>query len=101
MGRKSRKRPYHEEHRPLDVSRALGGMRFEETHDGLTYKVQSIRSGAKDYRCPGCQQIIPAGTGHVVAWTEDGWMGAAAGQEARRHWHRSCWDHRDRRGYHL
>ncbi len=44
----------------------------------------------KDYVCPGCQQTVAAGTGHVVVVPR----GAA---DLRRHWHRSCWDQRHRR----
>ncbi|WP_254127030.1 hypothetical protein [Aquihabitans sp. G128] len=46
----------------------------------------------KAYRCPGCQQEIPAGTGHVVAVPV-----AAADADLRRHWHHGCWEHRARR----
>lgn len=45
---------------------------------------------AKAYRCPGCEQEIPAGTGHVVAVP-------FGDPEARRHWHHGCWEHRHRR----
>ncbi|KQB86368.1 hypothetical protein [Corynebacterium lowii] len=38
----------------------------------------------KEYRCPGCHQVIPVRTAHVVAWRED------EGAQERRHWHRSC-----------
>jgi hypothetical protein len=44
----------------------------------------------KSYVCPGCQQSVPAGTGHVVA--------VPRGDPAsRRHWHRPCWEQRERR----
>jgi hypothetical protein len=44
----------------------------------------------KAYRCPGCDQEIGIGQPHVVAWPE--------GQpDDRRHWHRVCWEARDRR----
>ena len=44
------------------------------------------------YRCPGCDQLLAAGVGHVVAWPADD-------PEAtdRRHWHTTCWQARDRR----
>jgi hypothetical protein len=42
---------------------------------------------AKDYRCPGCHNVIPAGTGHYV-------VVPALAPELRRHWHRACWDRR-------
>lgn len=45
----------------------------------------------KRYRCPGCDQEIPPGVGHVVAWPQSG------GVDDRRHWHGSCWNARDRR----
>jgi hypothetical protein len=44
----------------------------------------------KTYLCPGCQQEIPPGLGHLVIVPRD--------QPAdRRHWHRACWQHRGRR----
>lgn len=48
-------------------------------------------STGKTYRCPGCDQEIPPGVGHVVAWPEH------HGVDDRRHWHRACWNARDRR----
>jgi hypothetical protein len=44
----------------------------------------------KTYLCPGCEQLIPARTGHLVVVP----IGAP---EDRRHWHRSCWQLRHRR----
>jgi hypothetical protein len=44
----------------------------------------------KRYRCPGCQQDIPVGTGHVVAVP-------VLDPDDRRHWHHGCWEHRARR----
>ena len=44
----------------------------------------------KTYLCPGCNQDIPSGTGHMVAVPKDA-------PELRRHWHRGCWNHRRRR----
>ena len=41
----------------------------------------------KTYRCPGCDQEIPRGTGHVVVVPR-------GAPEDRRHWHRPCWEHR-------
>ncbi|MFD0537435.1 hypothetical protein ACFQY7_30485 [Actinomadura luteofluorescens] len=46
---------------------------------------------AKPYRCPGCDQEIAPGVGHVVAWR------AGDGGDDRRHWHRPCWQARNRR----
>jgi hypothetical protein len=38
----------------------------------------------KAYVCPGCEQTIEAGTGHVVVVPE-------YAPDLRRHWHRGCW----------
>lgn len=45
----------------------------------------------KRYRCPGCDQEIPTGVPHVVAWQRLGDV------DDRRHWHKACWNARDRR----
>jgi hypothetical protein len=81
--------------------------------------VRSISGTAatKAYRCPGCDQEIPAGTPHVVAWpagdgaersstlaadepegtgshaAERSWD-AGGGSPERRHWHTRCWQRR-------
>lgn len=44
----------------------------------------------KHYICPGCNQDIPPGMGHVVAVPRDA-------PDLRRHWHRGCWENRTRR----
>lgn len=44
----------------------------------------------KRYICPGCNQDIPPGVGHVVAVPRDA-------PDLRRHWHRGCWTNRQRR----
>jgi len=49
-------------------------------------------ASAKSYRCPGCDQEIPAGTPHLVAWPS-----LSSGPSERRHWHRPCWDRRMQR----
>lgn len=38
----------------------------------------------KMYRCPGCNQEIPPGTGHEV-------VVPVHAPEDRRHWHTPCW----------
>ncbi|GLY77257.1 ATP/GTP-binding protein [Actinoallomurus iriomotensis] len=68
---------------------AFGGpQRIEEGPDG-DWIVRPAAGAAKTYRCPGCDQEIPPGVGHVVAWPAEG-----GGPEDRRHWHRPCWEHR-------
>lgn len=44
----------------------------------------------KVYVCPGCNQEIGVGVGHVVVVPVDA-------PDLRRHWHRPCWEHRERR----
>ncbi|PKZ89604.1 ATP/GTP-binding protein [Trueperella bernardiae] len=70
---------------------------YETADNGMEFKVHTIRAGTKEYVCPGCNGIIMVGESHVVAWTEDSWFGPQAGQEARRHWHTSCWRAKGRR----
>jgi hypothetical protein len=69
--------------------------RRESGPDG-EWVVRSVpgSSSTKDYRCPGCDQLVRAGTGHLVTWpaAEHGSV------EDRRHWHVACWGARLRRG---
>ncbi|HEC10705.1 MAG TPA: hypothetical protein ENI86_14245 [Acidimicrobiales bacterium] len=44
----------------------------------------------KTYICPGCNQDIPPGTGHLVVVPEEA-------PDLRRHWHYGCWAARHRR----
>ncbi len=44
----------------------------------------------KSYLCPGCNQDVAQGLGHLVVVPE-------LAPEARRHWHHACWKHRERR----
>ncbi|GAA4721474.1 hypothetical protein GCM10023216_08330 [Isoptericola chiayiensis] len=93
--RPSRKRPWNAQHQPLDLDRALGGVRHVSGGDG-EWTVRRVKGGDKAYTCPACHQTIPPGTAHVVAWQRDVVGGEQAGLEARRHWHRSCFDRRER-----
>ncbi|MGY4645579.1 hypothetical protein [Cellulomonas sp. URHB0016] len=93
--RRSTKRPYGTAHAELDVDRATGGRAVQTAPDG-EWVVQQVRGSEREYRCPGCDQLVAPGTPHVVAWRVDGLFGAAV--DDRRHWHSSCWQARDRRG---
>lgn len=64
---------------------------IEEHQEGM-YTVRKITgsSSNKPYRCPGCDQLIPTATPHIVAWMDDD-------IDSRRHWHTSCWTRKDRR----
>lgn len=95
-GRRSGRRPYGAPAVPVDVERALGGVRRERSADG-EWTVRTVRGSAKGYTCPGCRQEVPPGVEHVVAWESDGLLGAEAALADRRHWHSGCWAARSRR----
>lgn len=77
---------------PRDGSTFVGTQEMEgpSWSNGETYKVRQIGSAAasKFYICPGCNQNIPPGVAHVVAWP------AHRGGDDRRHWHKHCWQRR-------
>jgi hypothetical protein len=60
--------------------------------DDGTVEVRRVQpyQAVKTYWCPGCNQDIAPGLGHLVVVPVD----AAAD---RRHWHLACWQHRHRR----
>jgi hypothetical protein len=96
--RRSRRRPYGAGHPELDLDGALRGMpRSEGRADGSTWTVRRVAGGDKSYRCPGCDQLIPPGTAHVVVVENDPLLGVEAAIADRRHWHSGCWQARDRR----
>lgn len=66
--------------------------RVENAPDGI-WRVRDVPPylAVKLYRCPGCNQEVAPGVGHLVAWPE---TGRASDTQWRRHWHRSCWRHR-------
>jgi hypothetical protein len=64
--------------------------------DPLTGRTAEIRSiqpmdAVKEYVCPGCNQEIRPGTGHVV-------IVPLSAPDLRRHWHRPCLDRAARHG---
>lgn len=69
------------------------GLERTEVWRGEDWVVRQVGGGAavKHYRCPGCDQEIPPGLPHVVTWPQYGDV------DDRRHWHRACWNARDRR----
>ncbi|TDC72484.1 ATP/GTP-binding protein [Streptomyces hainanensis] len=74
-------------------SQRVYGTESIDTWQGEEWVVRRIAgaAAAKHYRCPGCDQEIPPGVPHVVAWPQ---LGAV---DDRRHWHAPCWTARDRR----
>lgn len=89
--RRSRKRPYADPHVPLDLDRLRSMPRTEDGPGGRSFTVRHVAAAAKEYRCPGCNEVIPEGTGHVVAWSNENLFGDVAALAERRHWHTGCW----------
>ena len=89
----SPRRNYPKGRKPKSEDRdmATSGESIEEHAEGI-YRVRRITgsSSTKPYRCPGCDQMIPMATPHVVAWIEED-------VESRRHWHTACWTKRSHR----
>jgi len=75
----------------------MGALQSQRTLSGRGERwVERTIPGAaalKDYRCPGCDQVIFRGKPHVVAWPD----GVPGGSELRRHWHTHCWRRECRR----
>lgn len=85
-----RNRP-HKPERAQERETGFGGSTEEwQGEDWVVRPIAGSASG-KAYRCPGCDQEIVPGVAHVVAWREHD------GVDDRRHWHRACWNAKDRR----
>jgi hypothetical protein len=71
----------------------IGPEHHESWPDG-DWVVRMVPGAAavKSYRCPGCDQEIPPGVAHLVAWPS-----LIPGPSERRHWHRPCWQRRMQR----
>lgn len=82
MGRKNRR----DRQEPAPVR--VGSNQWTESGPRGEWTVRLLRGNEKSYVCPGCNQSIPAWTGHIVAWREDSLVAA----DGRRHWHKPCWD---------
>lgn len=84
-------RPQRPQHVPL---RSAAYTRAESGADG-EWLVRSVPGSSSDkiYRCPGCDQLIPGRTPHVVAWP----AAEFGSVEDRRHWHAACWSARGHR----
>jgi hypothetical protein len=48
-------------------------------------------SSTKEYRCPGCSQLIRRGLAHLVVWPVEKALLSDAAIDERRHWHTACW----------
>jgi hypothetical protein len=79
---------------PLDPVRMRRGVERVQAQPDGEWLVRNVPGSDKTYRCPGCDQEIPAGVGHLVVWPAD----ERGDLTDRRHWHTGCWRARDRRG---
>lgn len=61
-----------------------------DLYDGVDVQKVQPYQARKTYRCPGCNQEIAAGLGHIVVVPR-------LAPEDRRHWHHACWANRHRR----
>jgi len=89
----SPRRNYPKGKRPQSDEREIptSNQSFEEHDDGLYIVRKLTGSGAtKPYRCPGCDQMIPMATPHIVAWLD-------GDEDGRRHWHSTCWTKKNKR----
>jgi hypothetical protein len=90
----SPRKNYPKNRRPKSEEREINPSNetIEEHPDGI-YRVRKLTGSAsnKPYRCPGCDQVIPMATPHIVAWLE-------YDEDGRRHWHTACWAKKNNRG---
>lgn len=94
MPRRNRRIKTEPRYLPADGSSFFGSQTVEGpswTHCE-PYIMRHIGSAAakKFYICPGCNQNIPPGVAHIVAWPRD----TGGRGDDRRHWHRHCWERR-------
>lgn len=84
--RKRATRPWQDPQALRDLGDLLApaGARDELALDGYEVKRVDAAKAAKDYVCPECGNVVPAGESHVVVWPE-------GDSDLRRHWHRHCW----------
>lgn len=87
--RKRATRPWQDPQALRDLGDLLAPAGGDDDDDDLQldgYEVKRIDASraAKDYVCPECGNLVPAGEGHVVVWPE-------GDSDLRRHWHRHCW----------
>lgn len=71
---------------------AEAGIGRQVDANGMTVDVERVQpyQATKIYWCPGCNQDIPKGMGHLVVVPVEA-------PDLRRHWHKGCWQARNRR----
>lgn len=84
--RKRATRPWQDPQALRDLGDLLApaGDDDELALEGYEVKRIDASRAAKDYVCPECGNLVPAGESHVVVWPE-------GDSDLRRHWHGHCW----------
>lgn len=84
--RKRATRPWQHPGALRDVDDLFSQVRRDAELELPGYEVRVIAGdrARKDYVCPACGNMIPAGETHVVVWP-------SYDSDLRRHWHRHCW----------
>jgi hypothetical protein len=78
---------------PLDPDRTRRRVERVQAQPDGDWLVRNVAGGDKTYRCPGCDQEIRPGVGHIVVWPAD----ERGDLTDRRHWHTACWRAQARR----
>ena len=68
----------------------MTGAAKKVNEDGVEIRRIQPYQAVKTYLCPGCNQEIAVGLGHLVVVPLEA-------PDLRRHWHLACWEYRDRR----
>lgn len=86
--RKRATRPWQNAEAMRDIGDLLAPSRSDDEIEleleGYAVERVDASRAVKDYLCPECGNVVPAGEGHVVVWPVDD-------ADLRRHWHRHCW----------
>lgn len=74
-------------------ARKSGAVFAEDPLTGETAEIRRVQpyQAAKEYLCPGCNQEVRPGTGHVV-------VVPISHPDLRRHWHVPCLERASRHG---
>lgn len=90
MARKHRRASYSTRPLPKDGAGFYGTQEADYLGEVYLFRHVGASAAQKFYVCPGCNQNIPPGVAHIVAWPRD--YGGRV--DDRRHWHKGCWNRR-------
>ena len=88
------KRPSKHLRAPRPLSSSSHAAAVDKADGRWMLQTMPAEAATKEYRCPGCQQLIALGTPHVVVWPQVPTLGSLRAVDERRHWHTSCWNRR-------